>query len=297
MNDITLKQIEIFITVAESLSFSEAARELFIDPSVVSRWIQRLESNLETSLFIRHNKGIALTPDGEFLYGVMKPAFTKLNNSVSIIRGKNKPDRYVIKIGCLYGDEIISSFEERAFQFRKLYPNVQIEIAMYSFDELRREFVDENIDFAVSYYMGFGAYGDMQYRILKEMPSFLVLSKDSPAIKGDRLHVEKLNDETLFLIAPAEISTAENYILSLCRELGFQPKQIKYLPNILSIEIAIKDNKGFTIGSDILGEFFTKELRLFRIPGTKLSESIAIFWHENTLQNISKRFIEALVML
>jgi DNA-binding transcriptional LysR family regulator len=295
MSDITLKQIEIFIKVAESLSFSEAARELFIDPSVVSRWVQRLEANLETLLFLRHNKGIVLTTDGEFFYNVLKPAYVKLDNAISVVKSKKDDDRYVFKIGCLEGEEIISAFEDSVFQFRKLYPNVQLKLEIYDFDELRREFVNENIDFAVCYSTGFGEYGDMKYLILKENPDFIVVSKSCRAIVGGNLCVEALSDEILYLIAPPEMAPAEELILKLCLELGFQPKRIKYVPSVLAIEIAIKNNQGFTIGSDMFRDHFPNDFRLFRIPGS--SERIAIFWHAGIDSGFASRFIETLNML
>lgn len=297
MNDMTLKQIEMFVTVAESLSYSEAARTLFVDPSVVSRSIQRLEENFGTALFVRHNKGVMLTADGEFLYNAMKPVHTRLDKAVSFLKSHGRGDRDSFKIGCLEGKETISAFEDSVFQFRKLYPNVQLNVTLYSFDELRREFVNESLDFAVSYYMGFGDYRETSHLILKEKPSYFVVSKDSPAVMDGRLRVEALRDEILFLIAPAEISPAEDYILGLCGEQGFRPKKIRYMPNVLAIEIAVKNNKGFTIGSDMFGDHFPDTLRLFRIPGTRLSESIAVFWHNSTAEGFAGRFIETLVML
>jgi DNA-binding transcriptional LysR family regulator len=303
MDDITLKQIEIFLTVAESLSFSEAARDLFIDQSVVSRWVLRLEANLGTALFSRHNKGIVLTSDGEFLYNEMKPVFTKLHNSIAALRDKSKEYQYIFKIGILDGEEVMAAFEDSVFQFRKLYPNVQLKISLYSFDELRREFINEDLDFAVSYYMGFGDYKNSRHMILKEKSSYYVLSKDSPAIEGGELNVASLGDDILYLVAPAEVNAAEEYMLGLCREQGFQPKKIKYLPNVLSIEIAVKNNQGFTIGSDLFLNHFPEELRLFRIPGTRLSESVAIFWRDagalrgGAAPGFAGRFIETLNML
>jgi DNA-binding transcriptional LysR family regulator len=71
--DITMQQIEIFLTVAERLSLSGAARELFLDQAGVSRWMQRLEESLNATLFIRTNHGVELTDEGKFLYNELKP--------------------------------------------------------------------------------------------------------------------------------------------------------------------------------------------------------------------------------
>ena len=292
-----------FLAVAESHSFSEAARGLFIDHSVICRWMQRLEINLGTQLFERYNKGVLLTPDGEYLYNELKPVYTKLNNSISAIKRKKSESPYVFNIGCLDTEEVLTAFNDSVFKFRKLYPDMLLKVGLYSFDELRRLFINEELDFAVSYYMGFGDYKDTKFRILKEKPSYFVLSKNSPAAADGQLSVAALNDAVLFLVAPAEVGLAEDYILELCREQGFLPRKIKYMPSVLAIELAIKNNDGFTIGSDLFHRHFPDALRLFRISGTRLSESVAIFWHEGAASHggdknsFAARFIETLTML
>ena len=60
LNDLTL-----FIQVAQVLSFSEAARQLGMSPSGISRAIQRLETRLGVRLFQRTTRSLSLTPDGQ----------------------------------------------------------------------------------------------------------------------------------------------------------------------------------------------------------------------------------------
>lgn len=58
-------QIETFLIVAESGSFSKAAERLFISPTAVMKQINALESRLEVSLLNRTNHGLTLTAAGE----------------------------------------------------------------------------------------------------------------------------------------------------------------------------------------------------------------------------------------
>lgn len=57
-------QIETFIKVAESGSFSKAAEMLFISPPAVMKQINTLEARLDVMLFERTNHGLALTNAG-----------------------------------------------------------------------------------------------------------------------------------------------------------------------------------------------------------------------------------------
>ena len=60
-----LESVAIFVTVAKSGSFSEAARELGVSPSAVSKRIARLEAKLGVSLLSRTTRQVQLTEAGE----------------------------------------------------------------------------------------------------------------------------------------------------------------------------------------------------------------------------------------
>lgn len=63
-----LKQLEAFAGVAETKSFSLTAKRLFLTQPTVSAHISSLEKELNTCLFVRSTKGVALSDDGKELY-------------------------------------------------------------------------------------------------------------------------------------------------------------------------------------------------------------------------------------
>lgn len=63
-----LKQLEAFICVAETKSFSKAAKKLYLTQPTVSAHVQSLETELGRRLFLRTTKDVLLSPAGERLY-------------------------------------------------------------------------------------------------------------------------------------------------------------------------------------------------------------------------------------
>ena len=63
-----LKQLEAFIKVSDSKSFSKAAQELYLTQPTVSAHIQTLEKELKVRLFVRNTKTVKLSEDGKTLY-------------------------------------------------------------------------------------------------------------------------------------------------------------------------------------------------------------------------------------
>ena len=58
-------QLEVFITAAQYLNFTQAAKRLNMVPSAVSHNIAMLESELSTKLFLRNKNKISLTVEGK----------------------------------------------------------------------------------------------------------------------------------------------------------------------------------------------------------------------------------------
>ena len=72
--DINYELYKVFYHVANTLSFSEASKQLFISQSAVSQSIKVLEKKLNQTLFIRSTKRVSLTPEGEILLKHIEPA-------------------------------------------------------------------------------------------------------------------------------------------------------------------------------------------------------------------------------
>ena len=64
----TIKQIHYFIAVAETKSFTNAARNYFIAQTAMSQQISALEKELGFLLFHRSNRSVELTQAGQVLY-------------------------------------------------------------------------------------------------------------------------------------------------------------------------------------------------------------------------------------
>lgn len=61
--------IRTFVAIAETGSFSRAARSVLRTPSAVSMQVKRLEETLGQTLFVRDSRHVRLTPEGEALLG------------------------------------------------------------------------------------------------------------------------------------------------------------------------------------------------------------------------------------
>ena len=92
-------QLDTFICVAKSGSFSKAAEKMFITAPAVIKQINSLESSLGLRLFDRTHRGLSLTESGKSLYKDAEYVIKYCKESV--IRAKNamSGDENVIRVG------------------------------------------------------------------------------------------------------------------------------------------------------------------------------------------------------
>ena len=76
-----LKQLESFVSVADNLSFSKAARSLYLTQPTVSAHIAQLEKELGCRLFERTTKSLRLTENGKSIYP-LAARMVALKNSI-----------------------------------------------------------------------------------------------------------------------------------------------------------------------------------------------------------------------
>ena len=65
----TLQQLRQVLTIAESNSMNEAAKQLFISQPSLSETMKELETEIGLDIFLRSNRGIVITPEGEEFLG------------------------------------------------------------------------------------------------------------------------------------------------------------------------------------------------------------------------------------
>lgn len=75
-----------FIAVVHEGSFAKAAERLGIGRSAVSRSVQKLETQLDTRLFLRTTRSTSLTGEGELFYANCKPGVERIVQSVEEMR-------------------------------------------------------------------------------------------------------------------------------------------------------------------------------------------------------------------
>ncbi|MEJ6007407.1 LysR family transcriptional regulator [Paucibacter sp. AS339] len=83
-----LNALRAFEVAARKLSFTAAAKELFVTPGAVSLHVKQLEDYLDVQLFVRETKSLRLTAEGERYLPLVSEAFSILRQATQGLRGR-----------------------------------------------------------------------------------------------------------------------------------------------------------------------------------------------------------------
>ena len=83
---------EILRHLKESRNITKTAQELFLTQPTVTKRLKQIEQEFQTQLFIRHSKGIVLTPEGLFLTqkaGIFLSEYDNIKANIQCISREN----------------------------------------------------------------------------------------------------------------------------------------------------------------------------------------------------------------
>jgi len=135
-----------FEAAARLLSFTEAAAELNLTQSSISRQIASLERQIGKPLFVRRTRALALTAVGARLQRAVRQALTTIDQGVEEIRGTGNARRMTLTT---YASFASLWLVPRLAVFQRGYPEIEIRIdASDRVVDLQAEDVDVAIRWA-----------------------------------------------------------------------------------------------------------------------------------------------------
>lgn len=146
--NINLEYYKIFYHVTRLGSFTAAAEELCISQPAISQGIRNLESSIGCNLFIRTQKGVKLTPEGEVLFNYVEKGYESILLGESKLKKMLDLDSGEIRIGA---SDMTLQFYLLPYleRFHKKYPKIKVIVTNAPTPETIRNLGDDKIDFGI----------------------------------------------------------------------------------------------------------------------------------------------------
>lgn len=143
-----LAALRAFEAAARHENFSRAAEEIHVTHGAISHQVRALEEELGVTLFARHGKRIAITPEGENFAATLRKALTEIAAAADVLRADAKQKKLTVTALPSFAARWLAP---RLGQF--IEQNSDLEVMLQSSSHLT-DFVRESVDVGIRFGKG-----------------------------------------------------------------------------------------------------------------------------------------------
>ncbi|CAM3275400.1 MULTISPECIES: LysR substrate-binding domain-containing protein [Yersinia] len=287
--DITLKQLKVFLAVAQSGNLTVAASQLFMTKGAVSQTLAELEKRLGQTLFDRHHARIFINPEGEKLISVADELLSRMKDINTLF--SDSASVHNLFLGC---SKTIGSYILPALlgEFRNSY-NWLPKIAIENTNDILSKLLKFEVDLAI-------LEGNINNKDILSTPwltdeMVVIATKDHPLASEKSVPFSVLSQQSWILREQG--SGSRSYFENHLAPLLSQPKVILSLDTFDSILFSVQQNLGITYASRLIiqNPFFHDHFSVIKTE-TRFFRSISLCHHrQKYLSNGAQQWINFLI--
>ena len=280
-------QIKYFLKVAQCMSFTQAAQELFLSQPSISRQVSLLEEELGVRLFDRQNRNrLSLTPAGMVYRDSFLHIQGVLHQAASAAGALGENAVRSLRAGIGSGWDLAGPLGDCVRAIRAKYPRAECAFQAHSFRQLQALLATGELDVILCPRDNLHYTEGMEVRRLTDLAATLYYSARGRA-EGE-LSLSQLVQEPLYVLPQEETPLSTQLNLISLQMAGEAPEAVT-LPNRDSILLALESGRGFTIFDD-----WMDCRRLPDIRTLPLGESIPVCaaWMQDNLNPLIRLFAE-----
>jgi len=275
LNDISLRQLEYVVAVADVLGFRRAAERCHVSQPALSAQIQQLEAVLGVKLFERGTRRVMLTPAGEELVARARRVLTEAGDILSAASRLSDPFAGNLQLGVI---PTVAPYvlPEVVPALVKQYPRLKLRLREDKTELLVRALDEGRLDAALLALVP--ELGDVEHAVIAEDPFVVAAPPGHAMAKLKQVRLQDLDEENVLLLEDGHCFRSQ--ALTLCtrigaREVDFRATSLTTLAQmVMSGEGAITLLPGLSVPNENrLGQLV---VRPFAAPVP--SRTIALVW-------------------
>jgi DNA-binding transcriptional LysR family regulator len=271
-----IHQLNVFLVAAETLNFTQTARQLHMTQPSISQHIQYLERHFDRELFIRNGRNLELTDAGMALLPLAREAV-----ALSI-----RTDEMMVSLkGSIYGHLIVCCsttpgkyiLPNLLARFHRKHPQVRVTCQVTSQVEALRSVVEGEAHFAL-FSVDYTHYADIEAISFLRDPIVLIAPLNHPWAKRGEIDYEELMDGE-FIMRESSSGTF-NAVQDVLTHQNISMNDLRILltlGNAEAIALAVQEGIGVGFVSQMVVERLCRgKVAEVRIRGTDISREIYV---------------------
>ena len=240
-----IRQLKLFVAVAEELHFGRAAIRLHMAQPPLSQQIKQLERELGVQLFVRTTRAVTLTSAGEALLTHSKRVLGAVTEAELAAKAGGSGKYGRVRLG-FAGAATRHLLPSLAREVKARYPNIELVLQGNLYANAAQEALAHGeIDLGFVR-LPFNIPG-LAYRAIEEETLLCLLPADHSLARRESIAVSDLHDEAFVTFPRDSGSTLRTITNKICWDAGFNPKVVQEAPDSYTIHAMVAAGQGVSI--------------------------------------------------
>lgn len=285
-------QLNCFISVAQTLNFSEAARRNFVSQSTVSRYISDLEKEFGVKLFSRSHRDVIITNEGKTLLPYAVEMIDTLGKAKKVINQMRDGGMGKLSVGC---DVTSISFPSKCIaSFTEKYSGVTVDVKRIDETDRSQAITGGEYDFCFMPRDMVPESSDIETLLTHTEPLVIVSSKQGRKKDKKLFSLGDLAGQKLVLLSESVAPILYMEIMDLLRTFHVAPVVESTYSDLASLYIAVLSGMGVTVVPRSLSKFTTGDKAVsYPIADADTGVAYVMAWSKKNSNPVAKLFIEA----
>jgi DNA-binding transcriptional LysR family regulator len=296
--NITFQQIAIFLAVAERLNVSETASALYTSQSALSKTIHRLEESLNLKLFVRSNRGLALTKEGNFLYSKLQDPYSAMCKNIQLAKDMQKTKMLRIGYPSTYdASQDYDKLKRLVNDYAAQHPEIEFNEILYDFMELRQALIYGDVDIAFTHDFLIRNVPNLSMKKVIRVRMCLAMSARHPLAAVDNfLEIDKkaFENEVFYTLMFNEEARDRERMIEILGGYGIHPKEVRFDLNFQSLIRDVRHGRGMTVCGYFPKATGREEMRFLEFPHKEDDPFLTLVWRTNDVSPEALNFISTI---
>lgn len=287
-------QLETFLEVARHFSFSRAAEKRFRTQPAISSQIRALEEEVGARLFDRSGGKVALTAAGKVFQQYAEQTIEARKGMIVTLAELERIPRGEIVVGANEGT-CLHILPEVFAEFKKLYPNVAVQITRLERAKILESIIDNSVDFGVVS----APVDDKRLTVVNIHRDELVIIVP-PGHPLSRMKQAGIADAARFPLLLPKVGRTRDALENLFHDHGIKPRVSMELDSseLLKRFVAADVGVGFIARSNVIEDVKAGLLAAVPLADASIRRDLAlVFRKDKALSRAALAFIEVAVKL
>jgi DNA-binding transcriptional LysR family regulator len=240
-----IRQLKLFVAVAEELHFGRAAIRLHMAQPPLSQQIKVLEKDLGVQLFVRTTRAVTLTSAGEALLLHAKKVLGAVTDAELAAKAGGSGKYGRVRLG-FAGAATRHLLPVLAREVKARHPNIELVLQGNLYANAAQEALAHGeIDLGFVR-LPFNVPG-LSYRAIEEETLLCLVPADHSLADKSEVAVSDLREEAFVTFPRDAGSTLRTITNKVCWDAGFNPKVVQEAPDSYTIHALVAAGQGVSI--------------------------------------------------